>query len=220
MLAELLVHRSEFESVNRAIPGVGHHRAAPRLVGRGRLIQTHELQSDRGNTAIYLVRDVRDVALSEYASTLRAGADWSFDRFLDPFLAGRLDTFGPWHRHVTHWLNGRTARKGNLLLLRYEDLRSDPGGHLSLVARFLGLEATADWIEAAVEANSIEAMRAKERRAPEDTFVKVRRDMTFVREGRTGGWRAALTRRQIDRIGSATGPILARLGYETPERVR
>jgi hypothetical protein len=214
MLTELVRGRSEFDLVNRVIPGVGHHRDAPDLLTpTGRIIQTHELHSDRGNRTIYLVRDVRDVALSEYAATQRAGATWSFDEFLEAFLGGRLDAFGPWHAHVLAWLEGRAARTGALLCLRYEELRAQPELQLAQVASFLGLEATQDGIREAVDANEIERMRGKELRAPPGTFVKRRPDMTFVRKGRTGGWRDELTSDQVRRIHSVAGLAMARAGY-------
>src|SRR5215472_5789172 len=59
---------SEFGIVNSSFPTVGEHFHAPELLaGGGRFIGTHEKYRTAYQRAIYLIRDVRDVALSQYA---------------------------------------------------------------------------------------------------------------------------------------------------------
>jgi len=67
-LIEALTSQSgEFDSVDKLIPKIGAHAGAPALLPGGRrLIQTHETYRKEYKKAIYLVRDVRDVVLSEF----------------------------------------------------------------------------------------------------------------------------------------------------------
>src|SRR5690242_17221396 len=68
VLGEVLTRESvEFENVNRIIPEVGlQGKARAVLPGGGRLIKTHELYRQEYQRAIYVIRDVRDVLLSEF----------------------------------------------------------------------------------------------------------------------------------------------------------
>src|SRR5580700_8773051 len=68
-LFEILTKRSaDFDTLDSTIPKVGEHSKAPSILpGGGRLIQTHQLWRREYKRAILLVRDVRDVVLSDYS---------------------------------------------------------------------------------------------------------------------------------------------------------
>ncbi|MGC1371780.1 MAG: hypothetical protein WA824_06540, partial [Candidatus Sulfotelmatobacter sp.] len=69
MLYEILVGQSSsFVNIRQLVPDIGQQDAAqPLLAQDGRLIKTHEPYRPAYKKAIYLVRDARDVALSEFA---------------------------------------------------------------------------------------------------------------------------------------------------------
>src|SRR5579863_5796840 len=67
VLYEILTgESSSFDKVNAGLRGIGDYQHGPGLLpGGGRFIGTHESYRPAYRRAVYLVRDVRDVALSE-----------------------------------------------------------------------------------------------------------------------------------------------------------
>jgi hypothetical protein len=204
--------RSEFQEVNVAMPYVARHRQAwPMLPQGGRIIATHETYRREYKRAIYMVRDVRDVAVSEYLRERAKGLVGNVDDYLGDFLEGRK-RHGSWARHLSSWLDSETARKGDLLVLRYEDLHTRPLEILQKATAFLGLKVLSSSIQRAIEDNTIERMRVKED-VSGVTFQGGGEDGRFVRKGSIGGWRDRLTRDQILRIEAHAGAALERMGY-------
>jgi Sulfotransferase domain len=205
---------AEFHSARRAIPHVNPYRDTRPLLSNGaRLFLTHEQYGRhyRRAAAVYLVRDVRDVVISEYGrQRMNLSYAQDFDHFLEDFLRGRIHRFGSWADHVAGWIR-RASMDGSLLLLRYEDLKRDTSRALGEVLRFLGEPRPVSVIRTAVANNSLEAMRKKEDqiRLPES-----RPGFRFVNKGESGSWREQLDARQILRIEEASARLLQQLGYD------
>ena len=171
-----------------------------------------------------MVRDPRDVAFSyfrhlQHRGSLRVSADAqaeAFDRYLDAFLLGRHEPHGRWDRHVDSWLSAADAGRGDIFVLRYEQMRDDPRPHLERLATWLDLDADAAAIDAATRDTSIEHMRALTRAYDDRTNERWGREQdTFqlVGEGRVGGWRELLTADQAHRF-QFFNEGLARAGYD------
>lgn len=211
-LYEILTgHEASFHAVNAALRGVGRHAMGLHVLpGNGRLISTHEQYRKEYKRAIYLVRDARDVALSEFAYT-RALEFFrgDLDEFLKVFLCGKISGFGPWPRHISSWLSSPIAGTDNLLVMRFEDLRQNPIEGFTRMADFLGVGADADRIRHAIANNSLEKMKEKERVEPQRASVKDH----FVRSGSVQGWRSKLSAAQVQFIEQHAGTLLLRLGY-------
>jgi hypothetical protein len=211
-LFEILTGRpSGFVAVNAALKGIGFHKtASPVLPGGGRLINTHERYRKEYKRAIYLVRDARDVALSEFAYT-RALEFFhgDLDQFLKTFLCARINAFGPWQHQVTSWLDSPIAGTPDLLVMHFEDLRQNPLEGFTRMVDFLGVKADQALIQRAIANNAIERMQEKERKEPVRASVKDR----FVRSGTVQGWRSKLTPAQVEFIEQEAGTVLARLEY-------
>lgn len=209
-----------FEHVNRYIPDVGgQQKAVPLLPQGGRLIKTHEAYRRDYKRAIYVVRDARDVALSEYAYEKAQGwIDCSFDEFLDGFAKGKVNGYGSWHDHAKSWLDSPLANTGDLLVVRYADLRKQTKSSLAKITTFLGVNLDPQVIEAAVQNNNFQNMRKKEEQAPQigyDPRTKsIAEDKRFVRAGVVGGWRERFTPGQLLKIQEHAAPMLARLGFD------
>jgi len=200
-----------FKATNQLMPGVGLHKNALRLLPNGgRLLATHEHYRKEYRRAIYMVRDGRDVLLSEYAF-LKALDFFKGDQdaFVKHFLFTVVSAYGPWHQHVDGWMNSPIANTGNMMLVRYEDLRKDPVPGFVKMAEFLGVDIDIEKIKLAVENNSIQKMRAKEDKEPVRASVKGR----FVRDGAVRGWVSKLTPEQVQLIEKHAGNALQRLGY-------
>jgi len=202
---------SGFTAVNTGIRGVGHHRTGWRLLpGEGRLINTHEQYRKQYKKAIYVLRDARDVALSEFAYTRALEFfQGDLDEFLRTFLCGKINAFGPWQRHVASWLDSPIAATSQLLVVRFEDLRRNPVEAFSRIVDFLGVKVDDGLIQQAVHNNRLEKMQEKERQEPVRASVKGR----FVRSGSVQGWRSKLSAEQLRMIEEHAGRVLARLGY-------
>lgn len=217
MLLEILTGNfSSFSTVNQLLPAVGqHHNAMPLLPQAGRLIKTHEAYRREYKKAVYLLRDPRDVALSEYAYERGLGRfDEGFDHFLRLFVRGRVNGYGSWQHHVHSWLDAKSAGQVNLLVVRFEDLRRNSEETLNAILDFTGVKVSRQSIRTAVENNSLEQMKKKEDIAPQMPKAGAR----FVRSGEVAGWIGRLTEEQLKVIEQLAGNALLRTGYSLGEK--
>jgi hypothetical protein len=215
LLTEALTGRTaEWGDVNRTIPYVGGHRDAPALLADGgRLLKTHDRAAGPCERAVLMVRDPRDVVVSEYRWFLRGGYDRDLETFLTSFLDGSISLFGFWGDHTRFWLDGPLAGSGRLLLTRFEDLRADPAATARSVAAFAGAHVDDAAIRAAVDGNTIERSREKEERASTQDVKRHRTGGRFVGEGAVEAWRTKLSDEQIRRVEDRVGDLIDRLGY-------
>jgi hypothetical protein len=176
------------------------------------------------------MRDLRDVMLSNWARDKEMGFSQYFDNgqgmdgYIESFVQGKVTRFGSWQAHVDSWLNCPLAQNGNLLVVRYEDLRRDTETGLMEMLEFLGIPGDRDQVRSAVENNSLRAMREKEEKAKKSGAPLVkgtllrkhnvdREDARFVRSGSVGGWREKLSEAQIAVVSKYAGEALVRAGY-------
>jgi hypothetical protein len=106
-------------------------------------------------------------------------------------------------------LDSPIASTPNLLTVHYQDLRKNPLEGFMRIAKFLGVDRDPALIQRAIEHNTIDKMKEKERVAPQRASVKGR----FVRSGEVQGWRAKLTAEQVQFVAEHAGSVLQRLGY-------
>jgi hypothetical protein len=207
---------SGFGNVNQSIPDVKEHKTGlPLMPNGGRLIKTHEVYHPEYRKAVYLVRDPRDVALSEYAYQTALGlVNQPLDEYLRVFLTKGVNPFASWSAHVQSWLSAPLSSE-QLLVVKFEDLRRDTVTGVSEIIRFFGLTPNDAQIRAAVANNSVERMKAKEKESPQRASKKGQ----FIRSGSVGGWRANLTERQVAVVRDHATNLLNRLGYplEAPQ---
>ena len=219
MLLEILAGQaSGFSNTNEMLPDVGKHSSgSPVLPGSGRLIKTHEPFRNEYEKAIFLVRDPRDVALSEFAFHRALGlAGDDFDPYLGQFLRGGVNPFGSWISHTNSWLDAADTRRAQILRVNFEQLRAKPAWELERILDFLGMHEVRERIPAAIENNSLARMKEKEKARPQRTS----KNGNFIRSGSAGGWQAALTPRQAQLVQHYAGNLLARLGYSAVESLQ
>ena len=216
ILSEILTHRvTHFDNVNQVIPEMGiHGQARPLLRGGGRLIKTHEPYRKEYKRAIYLLRDMRDCLLSQYAREKELGTVDApdLDGYLLQFLAGTTTGFGSWQNHVHGWLESPLARRGDLLVVKFEDMRCSTQEVVAQMLEFLAVPTDFQVLQEAIANNTVERMREKE-----NTALKLRKSVReegrFVRKGAVRGWREKLTDAQLRLIDEHAGSTLARTGY-------
>ena len=212
VLLEILTgYEGGFDEVNGILHGVGNQATGAKILpGEGRLIATHEQYWKDYHKAVYLVRDVRDVILSEFAYTSALEFfNGDLDAFIRTFLTSKVNPFGPWQKHVSTWLDSPIGGTPNLLVVRYDQLRKNPQEGFTRIAKFLGLNSDQAVIKRAIEHNTIDKMKEKEKKAPQRASVKGQ----FVRSGAVQGWRAKLTPEQVQFIEQHAGGVLQRLGF-------
>jgi hypothetical protein len=218
-----------FRKIEDRLPEIHRHRGSQSILpGGGRLIKTHENYRSDYKRAVLLVRDVRDVFLSVYNSYIALDmasfvSKGDIDSFLLSFLEGRVIHTGSWQQHTRSWLESPLAKNGNLLVVRYEDLRKNPEQKLQELLQFVGIPADSRAIRGAIENNTLQQMRAKEdkaKKAGETSILLGRRTEAFdevsrfVRKGAVGGWRDKLTEAQVKLFEQYAGDTLATAGYE------
>ncbi len=168
--------------------------------------------------AVYLVRDPRDVAVS-YAHHRGLPVDEIIRMMMDPAMElARAQhsckrqlpqPLGTWSGHVSSWMEQRELP---ILVLRYEDLKTDPQAGLRAAAGLLGIAANEEQIQAAVKATEFEVLRAQEaaagfrERRPESTAP-------FFRRGVSGDWRGSLSPSQQERIAADHQKMMERFQY-------
>lgn len=165
----------------------------------------------RATPMVFLIRDPRDVAVSEYFQITRRAADYKREMYavegempLFEFvmqapqgLPAICDYLNLWHRELSGW--DRVHR------LHYEALRAEPEQEMARLSDFLGAGFSSEEIAEAVAFASFEALKAKER----DNFFKNSRlkarnsedpDSFKVRRGKVGGYRDYFDGEQIAKI--------------------
>jgi hypothetical protein len=221
LLANLLYPEREvgFANINRlfADPAVATNRYLTQLP-RPRLLKSHEPFDHRIQRVVYLVRDPRDVALSEYYFNLKKRyiePGFPLKQFVRRFIAGQTASYGSWGEHVGSWIGAR-YRHPSFHLVRYEDLISDPFRETTKIALFLGIPADMGRIRRAIERSSADEMRKLERQ--QFKFYtgtrNTRQDIPFVREAKSGGWEQNLPQTLAADIEAAWLPLMRFLGYE------
>jgi hypothetical protein len=163
---------------------------------------------------LYLVRDGRTVALSYFDHLRREGRfDADLPEFLDRFVAGSVDGYGPWADHVTGALEFSASAPGPFLLVRYEELRAEPVAALDRALTFLGRPLDTEALARIVAANTKARMRAKEAGS---RFLAGRPTdgSPVVRPERGQGWAELVPAGARARFEEACSAALAAAGYQ------
>jgi hypothetical protein len=183
---------------------------------------------------VLLVRDPRDVEVSAffhvsyrmdpqkkkiYQHEASGKAEDLFDYLRGKFSRGR---------NALSFLNlwAGMARRDNVLIVRYEDLKADTEAQLRRICEFIGVAASDDCLRHAAQRASFSAMKKGER---DGSFSH--RDSRFgsrgrqeddafkVRRGKIGGYRDYLTPEQAAEIdGIIERRLVAGFGYRADEQ--
>jgi hypothetical protein len=165
----ILMGFDNFNKINPAVPKIFYTHDNYLRGYTGNLDNKKDFYDKK---VVLLVRRPQDVAVSQFfqwkyrmrpgkMSMNRypaAGSDVSVYDFVTNPEAGLpriIDFMNGWAREL--------PRIKNLLLVRYEDLRSDPGQQLARIIEFFGLEPDARHIQNAVEFASVENLRKMEK---------------------------------------------------------
>jgi hypothetical protein len=210
---------ADFSNINRLTPDpeASSKRELARMP-RPRIIKSHQYFDPRYKRVIYVVRDPRDVALSQFHFYRKRGLledGYPPETFVPRFVAGETTPYGSWGENVAGWLATRQNRPG-FLLLRYEDMLEDAARELNKVASFLEIPPDAERIANAVRRSTADEMRKLEKSQARlwSSTKGTRQDVPFVRAAKSGGWRTDLPEAAVAQLEAAWGHLMKHLGYE------
>jgi hypothetical protein len=218
-----LVYEDEplsFLNLERLLPDMYiHSDREMRRLPRPRIIKSHECFEPRYKRIVYIVRDPRQVAVSNYYWELKKGSfqdGFPMGKFVPRWIASEYwPRLGCWGDHVRSWLSTR-GNHPDFLLVRYEDLRQQPEQELARVARLLHLDASPQRVRRAIELSSAERMSELEDKEGAKWLQTkyTRQDKAFVRKTALGAWKTALPAESVALIEEAWGGLMNQLGYQ------
>lgn len=186
---------------------------------RPRLLKSHECFDARYRRVIYIVRDPRDVAISNYHWEMKLRSipeGCPLAEFVPRWMDGNYwRRIGSWADHINSWMATRQGHE-SFLMMRYEDLQSNTPRELARVARFLGLDPDPERINRAIERSSAVNMRKMELTQGKKWVATfhTRSDKPFVGRASSGGWRAILPEKTVAYMELQWGHIMKELGYQ------
>lgn len=203
------------DTVNPVIPIVGYHRGVPAIEQlSARIIKTHEAWRPAYRKAIWIVRDPRDVVLSEFKLQLRTGSfGGSFEQFVERFVGPDRNAPPNWATHTSSWHQAAQQAGDAILCLHFEELKRDPKEQLARVLRFLNVTAQDAMIDRALEQNSIAKM-AQRHASYDATLSDGEQKIPAVNKGQAGGWRTNLSVEHRTMVEDAFGDVMEDAGYE------
>jgi hypothetical protein len=138
----------------------------------------------------------------EFSGAIKANHGFAYrSRLKDEFLG----TPASWGENVMSWIGARGRDPNAMLLLRYEDLLSDPQAELGKIAAFLklaGLNIDGLNVNASPERIRTALTAAQSQTNPQDP----------------GKWRTALPKASVQAIESTWGPVMTAIGYAPQAR--
>ena len=183
----------------------------------------------QGKKIVLLVRDPRDVAVSQFFQwkfRMRPnkkfindypphGADidtWDFVQDVDAGVPRIVEYFNGWARAI--------PELKDVLVIRYEDMRKDPGAVLRMIFDFTGTDISDGQIEDAVEFAAYENMKKMEQEQHfRGSGARVKpgdkdNPQSFkVRKAKVGGYRDYFTDEQCDELQALVDQLHPMFGY-------
>lgn len=168
--------------------------------------------------AIYIIRNPFDICISlsnflnwDIKTCIKVITDSQFwlnsSNFSCSFHVSQF--LGSWDYHIESWLN---QNKIPILLIKYEDLISEPFKNFSKISSFIGFSGKESLISKAISNSSFTKLRAKEEK--EGGFVESPYGCeNFFRKGKVGEGKKLLTHSQIQSIEKVFYKSLNKFGY-------
>jgi hypothetical protein len=175
------------------------------------------IPSDISAGIIYIVRSPLDVAVS-YAHHNNQSIDSIICSMADNnhSLAGTRNSRSfqlhqrllSWSEHVRSWIEQSHIPT---IVLRYEDLTTDPNHFFSQIVGFIGDHLDQERVRAAIENSSFKELQKQEVKS--GFKEKLPQAQSFFRKGKVGDWRNILTPAQVDQIVQDHREMMKRFDY-------
>ncbi len=166
-----------------------------------------------GVRCVYLYRDLRDIAVSNYFYVRRARWHPEYRLYKNADLNEGLRIFAD--RRLGEYVDWIRSWKSNAdpettLEVRYEQILEEPIEIMTKVAALFGLDTDADRIAEIVERNSFKRMTGG--RTPGQENSK-----SFVRKGKAGDWKNQFDDETKAIFKASIGDFLIETGYENDD---
>jgi hypothetical protein len=139
---------------------------------------------------IYIYRNGKDVCTSFFhhlTNQADSGAyEGNFDNFLHDWAYNKIP-FGGWIPHLKSWIQASEDPNNNILLLRYESLKSNLYENLRQIAIFLGCRYDEEYLNMIMPKISLDRMKEK-RHLYEPQSVTWKENFEFIRKGCIGDY--------------------------------
>lgn len=221
-LMQMMLHQlksdggMDFSHINAVCPWIEleifrNNAAGLEALPSPRVFKTHLLYRELPRTGlyIYVLRDVRDVAVSAFHNSRLLGKRISLEAFTEDFLRTGWGASSTWFEHLRSWWPHR--HKPNVLFLSYEEIVADLPGTIRKVARFCGLDAPETELPRILERCSLSFMKQHEEKL-DSRFQEVRPSLEgFIRRGEsTEG--TELSPRHRERLDRELSELATELG--------
>jgi hypothetical protein len=168
--------------------------------------------------AVTLTRDMRDVVVSWFHNAVRTDKELGFSapryrsitEFYWEFFLGAIYASDRYYRgDLVHWINLMTANY--VPIVRYEDMRANPGAALAKVLNAWRVEHDRADVERTASECSLTNMAGAMHAG--DGYINALLRSGHVRRGEVGGWKTELPAEIATDIGERFAAYQARLGY-------
>jgi hypothetical protein len=164
-------------------------------------------------SAIYIVRNPLDMVLS-YARHYGIRNEVAAEQICHPDNANAptsstvVEFLGSWSDHVVSWTSKSSYP---VLVLRYEDLLSQPETEFTKVVEHFGMTVEPDRLRRAIQHASFDQLQKQEQ---QHGFIEASDKSTaFFGKGQAGQWRSELDRVLVKRIRQANKRVMKQYGY-------
>lgn len=162
---------------------------------------------------IIMVRDFRDMCVSLAFHRQRATGTWETafasedKKGLDnQFLEKALTNYEK-HQDFKKYKDYSIQRPNQVIIVKFEDLKSDPYDTLKKVLFFLGVDVSQSCIKTCIERNTFEKLSGGRNPGEEDPN-------SFFRKGIVGDWRNYFSQENIEIFKKIAGRTLIAADYE------
>jgi hypothetical protein len=167
--------------------------------------KSHELPQPNYRNVIYIVRDGRDVIVSQYHYLKAIDSSVEFTK-----VAQGQYTHFEWHEHVEQWLSN--PYQANIIIVKYEDLLADTAQELQRLCRFLALDLDQDQLQAIAARASFNKMQKKEIRYGMAN-LKWPKGKLFTRRGVAGSYHDEMPADVLEVFMNRASEALKHYGY-------
>ncbi|MCK5361009.1 MAG: sulfotransferase [Gammaproteobacteria bacterium] len=155
---------------------------------------------------IYIVRDIRDVIVSGWFFNLALDSEGTISKYSTIHDYGTL-IIKNWIQEIANANNFIEQHNNQAMLIRYEDLWSEPQLHTKRLLQFLGVEDSDESIEFCLEKTDFSKLSGGRTRGTENRG-------SFYRKGIIGDWKNHLKHDTLVEVELYCGAMLDHLGYD------
>ncbi|KAL8463217.1 hypothetical protein ACS0TY_034019 [Phlomoides rotata] len=142
---------------------------------------------------LYIARNPKDTLIS-----MPKNDPYPLEKVVDCFCSG-VHQYGSFFDHVVeYWMESR-RRPEKILFRKYEDMRSDPKGHVLRISKFMGKLVDEKEVDQVLWRCSLERLKNLEVNKNGSILLNVP-NTSFFRKGEVGDWNNYLTPEMEERI--------------------